>query len=309
MKYDVVILTDSRYLTPDENNVYVSNVILEDRLVMEALQEVGLSVTRKAWDDTEFSWQSSKFALFRATWDYFDRFDEFFDWFQRTKEKTRFINSATLIQWNIDKHYLQNLEAKGVNIPSTLFIEKGSNLSLESAIQQAKKELSFNKNELILKPCVAGGARHTYKFKIKEAQELESLFQELISEEAMMLQEFQENIVSEGEISLVLFDGKYSHAVLKIAKPGDFRVQDDYGGSVHDYEPSTAEIEFAKQVVEACPELPMYARVDIFKDNDGKWALAELEIFEPELWFRNRPEAALILAEIIKSKVTYEEVS
>ena len=49
--------------------------------------------------------------------------------------------------------------------------------------------------------------------------------------------------------------------------------------------------------------------VDIFKDNDGKWALAELEIFEPELWFRNRPEAALILAEIIKSKVTYEEVS
>ena len=125
----------------------------------------------------------------------------------------------------------------------------------------------------------------------------------------MMLQEFQENIVSEGEMSLMLFDGEYSHAVLKIAKPGDFRVQDDYGGSVHDYKPSTAEIEFAKKVIHACPELPTYARVDIFKDNYGKWALAELEIFEPELWFRNRHEAASVLAGIIKSKVTYEEVS
>ena len=172
MKYDVVILTDSRYLTSDENNVYVSNVILEDQLVIDALQKLELSVARKAWDDSEFDWETCKFALFRATWDYFDRFDEFFDWFQRTKEKTRFINSATLIQWNIDKHYLQNLEAKGVNIPSTFFVEKGSSLSLKSAIQQAKKELSFNKNELILKPCVAGGARHTYKFKINEAHEL-----------------------------------------------------------------------------------------------------------------------------------------
>ncbi|WP_435622491.1 ATP-grasp domain-containing protein [Flagellimonas sp.] len=309
MKYDVVLLTDSRYLTPKEDNIYVSNVIWEDQLVMDALQNEGLSVVRKSWDDQKFDWGTCRFALFRATWDYFDRFNEFFEWFQKTKEKTRFINSTTLIQWNIDKHYLQNLEVKGINIPATLFIEKASNLTLKEAIQKAKDQLSFSKDELILKPCVAGGARHTYKFKISKAQELESTFQELIAEEAMMLQEFQVNIVSEGEMSLMLFEGKYSHAVLKIAKPGDFRVQDDYGGSVHNYEPSTEEIEFAKKVVEACPELPTYARVDIFKDNHGKWALAELEIFEPELWFRNRPDAASVLAHIIKSKVTYEEVS
>ena len=96
-----------------------------------------------------------------------------------------------------------------------------------------------------------------------------------------MLQEFQKNIVEEGEISMMVFDGRFTHAVLKIAKPGDFRVQDDYGGSVHIYQPSAEEITFAENVVKACSEMPLYARVDIFKDNDGHWALAELEIFEP----------------------------
>nr|WP_298998934.1 hypothetical protein [uncultured Allomuricauda sp.] len=309
MKYDVTILTDSRYLQPDKDNIYVSNVILEDQLIIKALEKIGLSVTRKAWDDPEFDWESSQFALFRATWDYFDRFDEFFDWFQKTKKKTQFINSGPLIQWNIDKHYLRNLASKGINIPKTLFIEKASKLTLEEAIQQAKEQFVSRSREFILKPCIAGAARHTYRFEADKADELEPIFQKLIAEEAMMLQEFQKNIVSEGEMSLVLFDGAYSHAVLKIAKPGDFRVQDDYGGSVHEYQPSFEEIEFAKKVVEACPELPTYARVDIFRDNDGNWALAELEIFEPELWFRNKTEAAVVLAEIIKSKIAHEKVS
>src|SRR5690606_17364865 len=90
------------------------------------------------------------------------------------------------------------------------------------------------------------------------------------------------------------------HAVLKIAKPGDFRVQDDFGGSVHEYDPSKEQIAFAEKVVNAAPELPVYARVDMFKDNNGDWALAELEIFEPELWFRRNPKAAEILAQAVK---------
>ena len=53
-------------------------------------------------------------------------------------------------------------------------------------------------------------------------------------------------------------------------------------------------------VVKACKELPLYARVDIFKDNNNRMALAELELVEPELWFRHHPNAAMILAEAIK---------
>ena len=45
-----------------------------------------------------------------------------------------------------------------------------------------------------------------------------------------MLQEYQNKITTKGEVAFMIFGGKYSHAVLKKAKPGDFRVQDDFGG-------------------------------------------------------------------------------
>lgn len=88
----------------------------------------------------------------------------------------------------------------------------------------------------------------------------------------------------------------YTHGILKIAKEGDFRVQDDYGGTVHDYQATAEEIAYAEHAVKSCPEMPVYARVDVFLDNQNRLALAELELIEPELWFRNHPEAADELA-------------
>nr|WP_293300803.1 hypothetical protein [Allomuricauda sp.] len=300
MSFDVVVLTDPRYINPKKESAYIENVLLEDRLVLEALQRLGLNTIRKSWDDPDFDWSSTKYALFRTTWDYFDRYQEFSKWLESASNQTKFINSKDLICWNIDKHYLKDLSDAGVNIPKTIFIEKGTQTTLRDTIKDAHDNQGFMDDTFILKPCVSGAARHTYKILKEDIPKYESIFQELIGEEAMMLQEFQENIVKEGEISMMVFNGKFTHAVLKIAKPGDFRVQDDFGGTVHDYIPSKEQITFAEKAAQAALELPIYARVDIFKDNDGEWALAELEIFEPELWFRLHPEAANILAKSIK---------
>ncbi|RIV41882.1 ATP-grasp domain-containing protein [Flagellimonas pelagia] len=308
MQFDVVVLTDHRYVAPEKRTQYVENVLLEDRLVAEALQKEGLKVTRVSWDDAAFDWSSTRLAMFRTTWDYFDRFDEFSKWFRTASQQTQFINSKKLIDWNIDKHYLKGLSDAGVTIPKTFFVEKGTQTTLQKAFTQAIDRFGFRKDIFVVKPCVSGAARHTYKIKKEAIADHESIFQQLISQEAMMLQEFQENIVSEGEISMMLFNGEFTHAVLKIAKPGDFRVQDDFGGSVHEYTPSKEQISFAQKVVNAAPELPVYARVDLFKDNDGNWALAELEIFEPELWFRRNPEAAKTLAKSIMNSFFSEKV-
>jgi hypothetical protein len=105
----------------------------------------------------------------------------------------------------------------------------------------------------------------------------------------------------------MVMNGKFTHAVLKIAKKGDFRVQDDFGGTVHDYSPSQFEIDFAENAVKACKELPIYARVDVFTDNNNKLAIAELELIEPELWFRNHPEAADQLAKGIQQLINKNE--
>jgi hypothetical protein len=97
----------------------------------------------------------------------------------------------------------------------------------------------------------------------------------------------------------MLFGGTFTHAILKKAKAGDFRVQDDFGGTVHSYDPSPAEIAWAEQVVALCDPLPVYARVDAIWDKKQEPALAELELIEPELWFRYHPEAAEKLADAL----------
>jgi len=301
MKYmvDLVILTDSRYVAPKKTGAYVENVLLEDRLVQEALNAEGLRVARRSWDDPDFDWSTTRYALFRSTWDYFERFGEFSDWFEKAAQQTQFINSGDLIRWNMDKHYLQSLSRAGINVPGTLFVEKGSATTLADAHGLAIRQKGFQNPEFVLKPCVSGGGGHTYRIALAEIPQREALFAELIASEAMMLQEFQENIVSQGEYSLMVFEGIYSHAVLKKAKEGDFRVQDNHGGTVHPHTATAEQIAMAEKVVRAAPELPLYARVDIFRDNGGHWALAELEIFEPELWFRMQPGAARAMAKAI----------
>jgi glutathione synthase/RimK-type ligase-like ATP-grasp enzyme len=291
--FDIVILTDNRYVNPTTTNWYIDQVLLEDQLLQTALEDKGLKVCKKGWADSSFDWTKTKYAIFRTTWDYFDRFDEFFSWLDQTKNKTTFINSSEVINWNIDKHYLQDLVKSNINIAPTLFVEKGDEISLKQLFERT------NWTEAVLKPAISGAARHTYRIKTSNCSEFEAVFQELISEECMLFQKFLNSITTQGEISLILIGGKYTHAVKKIAKKGDFRVQDDHGGRIEKYTPTELEIAFAEDCLKASPYRPIYARIDIVYDNNNKPSLSELELIEPELWFRNYPKAANLLAEEI----------
>lgn len=291
---DIVILTEDRYINPLEINEYNKNILLEDQLLFDAIKKEGLQVERKSWSDPTFDWGTTKYVIFRSTWDYFDRYNEFSIWLKEVSTKTTLLNPANIINWNIDKHYLIDLKEKGVHICESYFIEKGTSTTLS----ELHKQLGWDKT--VLKPCISGAARHTYKLDLTTFEKHENIFQELIANEAMMLQPFQENIMTKGEFSFVVINGKYSHAVLKIAKPGDFRVQDDFGGTVHMHQATIEEIYFAENTVKACIETPMYARVDAIIDNNNKLAISELELIEPELWFRNNPGASTILAKEIK---------
>ena len=193
----------------------------------------------------------------------------------------------------MDKHYLKDLQNKDIHIPTTLFIEKNTVTTLE----QLHVETAWE--QTVLKPAISGAARHTYKLNMDNLDAHELIFKDLIAKEDMLLQEFQQHVVSKGEVAYMLFGGKFSHAVLKKAKVGDFRVQDDFGGTVHPYLPTREEIAFAEKAVAACPILPLYARVDVIWDNNNQLAVSELELIEPELWFRFEPKAAQQLAEVI----------
>ena len=103
--FDVVILTDNRYVNPAATNWYIDQVLLEDKLLQTALENKGLKVCKKDWADPKFDWTYTKYAIFSTTWDYFEKFVKFFSWLEKTKYKTTFINSTEIISpWKADKH-------------------------------------------------------------------------------------------------------------------------------------------------------------------------------------------------------------
>lgn len=295
--YDVVVLTDERYVNPENRNEYIENILLEDQLVINALKAKGLNAIKLAWSDPDFDWKQTRAVLFRTTWDYAERFPEFSDWLIKVSMQTRLINSYELLIWTLDKHYLRDLKKKGVNVVETYFIEPGDTRTLE----ELHRELGWE--HTVLKPAVSAAAKDTYKLSPDVLSSHEDRFRELISNETMMLQPFQYSVTERGEISLMIMGGTYTHAVLKIAKPGDFRVQDDFGGTVHGYEPTKDEIALALDAVNACETPPLYARVDMVNDNNGKPAVSEMELMEPELWFRRNNGAAELLAQEVSHKL------
>lgn len=286
INYDVTILTDHRYLKSSYQDQYSQNVIDEDSKLFNALERKGLKVHRTNWDDTSFDWTTTEHIIFRSIWDYIDRYEEFATWLDEVCTKTKLINEKSLIYWNIDKHYLQDLSDRGIQIPSTCFIETGDNRSLEEVIA------TLEWDELILKPAISGGSRHTYRFKPEDATKHSKIYAELIANESMLIQEFQNQILTKGEVACMVFGGEYSHAILKQGKDGDFRVQDDFGGSVTNYDPNQEVIDFVEQVIEACDPKPVYARVDIIWNNENELCIGELELIEPELWFRFHESSA-----------------
>jgi hypothetical protein len=91
-------------------------------------------------------------------------------------------------------------------------------------------------------------------------------------------------VQSEGEYSFLYFGGTFSHALVKTAKAGDYRIQSIYGGAEDTYQPSEAEIEAADAILATLDTVPLYARVDLLRGLDGELALIELEMIEPYLY-------------------------
>ncbi|MFN3940870.1 MAG: RimK family alpha-L-glutamate ligase, partial [Chitinophagales bacterium] len=189
-EYDVVLLTDSRYVNPENPDAYVQNILEEDRLLSMALSRHGIKVFRTNWDNPDFNWRTTRAIVFRTTWDYFHRFAEFSAWLQKVCGETYLINTLDLLQWNMDKHYLSDLSEMGIAIPPTVFIEKGNTAQLQNAVN----ELEWS--EFIIKPAVGGAGRLTYKFNKNTLCAVMRHLQPYLHAEAFLLQPFLPSVVS-----------------------------------------------------------------------------------------------------------------
>lgn len=294
---DITLLTCKAYFAPEKPSAYTDNILLEYRLLKEALERLGLSVNRTYWDDPNYDWEQTRAVVFRTIWDYFERFDEFWPWLQSLQKKTQLINSMDLIQWNIDKAYLFDLAQRGIPVVPSVLVKKGETASLRAIAAQN------NWTDLVVKPTIAGGGYLTYKYGADELDQRQAEFDALVKERDMLVQGYIPSITARGEASLMVFGGTFTHSILKRAKTGDFRVQDDFGGSVHPYQHTPDEVELAQKVMAQCSSVPAYGRVDIVWNEQNQPMVSELEIIEPELWVRNAPWAADHFAKAIADKL------
>ncbi|MCC7159521.1 MAG: hypothetical protein IT281_08285, partial [Ignavibacteria bacterium] len=187
-KFDITLITASKFLKAEEGDWYKLNILKDDRLLREALEKHGLRVIRTNWDNPRFEWSETKFAIFRTPWDYFNRYDEFSVWLNSASKVTKFINSIDVINTNIDKHYMLDIQSAGINIPPTIFIEPGDSRTLGEIVSGLKWK------EFILKPAISGGAWHTYRIKLNDVPAHEEIFKELIKDKSMLVQEYQSSI-------------------------------------------------------------------------------------------------------------------
>lgn len=294
---DVALLTERRYENPTASGAFIENLLQEDQILSAALAAYGLSSTRIDWSRPDVDWSQFRAAIFRTTWDYFQHFEAFSAWLDRAGGETQLFNPRSQIRWNLDKRYLSALQDAGVSVVPSRCLAPGPSPRLGALMD----ELGWS--EAVIKPVVSAGAWHTHRFDRAGADAVDDTLAEVRARQMMLLQPFQKDIMHHGEVTVVMIDGKPTHAVRKTGKPGDFRVQDDFGGLVHAHIATSEELELAQRAIDTCSPRPLYGRVDIVRLNEGPLAVMEVELVEPELWFRMEPAAAMRLAEALAARL------
>ncbi len=269
----------------------------DDRLLLPAFAERGVDVSFAAWDDAGVEWASFDAVVVRSTWDYYRRPDDFRAWLDRLEASGAHVfNSVDTMRANVDKRYLRELEAQGIRIVDTEWIARGEVVDLDGVM--ARRGWS----EAVVKPAVSAGAFETFRVEVGAARASQPRVDALSENGVVLIQPFLSEIADAGEWSLVYFDGRFSHATLKRARPGDFRVQLRYGGTEQAADAPPAARQAADQLVSLLPSPPLFARVDGVMLG-GSFALMELELIEPALFFHCDPLAPNRFADALASRL------
>lgn len=265
----------------------------ESHLLVAACRQLGVEADLLPWDG-ETDWGAYPLVVIRTPWDYHRRLASFLAWCRDVEAETRLVNPLSVIAWNSHKRYLAELARAGLPTVPTLYLEAGS-------ADGTARLRSCGWSEVVMKPAVSIGAIGALR-TLADSGAARSHLAGLLAAGDVLVQPFLESIGTEGEISLIFFAGIYSHAIRKRPKPGDYRVQDLYGGTVHPCRPRPEEIEVAAAALAAAPGLTAYARVDLVH-LAGHPVVMELELIEPELFLAAAPGAALAFAETLLGRI------
>ena len=249
-----------------------------------ALTARSVDVDVAKWHDPAVDWSDTPVTVLRSPWDYVDRLDEFLAWVDHAGRATAVWNPPALVRWNTHKAYLLELASLGAPVVPTVVLARGSAAAL-AGIADAQ-----GWNAVVVKPAVAVGAGGAGRFDVGDGAGQEHL-DALLVDGDVLVQPYASEIEREGEVSVVMFDGRATHAVRKTPAAGDFRIHEHHGGTFAAIDLSAAPIALAERVAAALPTPTLYARVDVIPIG-GQWHVIEVEATEPRLYLEHAPASA-----------------
>ncbi len=269
----------------------------DDQRLLEPLRALGVEPVAAVWDDPSVDWDAFDLAVIRNTWDYTSRRGEFVEW---ARSVPRLANPADVVEWNTDKRYLTDLEAAGIRVVPTTWLEDVSADLPE-------------RGSVVVKPAVGAGSVDAARFAMHHEHEArlarEHAARLLASGNTVMVQPYVDAIEQNGETGVIFVGGEFSHAIRKAAILAEDPRYEEGGlyaaERITAREPSAAELDLAHRALRAVPggaDRLLYARVDIVSDATGRPMLMELELTEPSLFMHTAPGSPARFAEALRSR-------
>ncbi|MFE7509393.1 RimK family alpha-L-glutamate ligase [Promicromonospora sp. NPDC057488] len=261
----------------------------DDVPLIAALSSRGITAEPAVWDDPAVDWQAYDLVLVRSTWDYSPRHDEFLAW---ARSLPKVANSADVIEWNTDKRYLRELEAAGIPVIPTIWLDPARHLSKRAVHTRMPAFGDF-----VVKPVVSAGAQNTGRYQPVSAESrgkaIAHATRLLDDGRWVMIQPYVTSVDTTGETCLIFVDGEHTHAIRKDAlltgpaeDKGELYAEEENSA----YEATPEQIEVAERALAVARTATgadlTYARVDLVTGDDGVPMVIELELTEPSLWMK-----------------------
>jgi len=268
---------------------------LQIAAIEPAFIDAGLNLEVIDWRAPIEAFAGIALVMIGTSWDYQDHSEEFLAKLEQLEGAGIIVcNSSTIVRWNTKKTYLRALEEAGAAIIPTLWVDNANRQTIAGAMEH------FGAGTLVIKRQIGAGAMGQHRFTRDAMPDAGWSMGH-----PAMIQPFLPQITKEGELSFLFIDGELSHALIKRAEEGDYRIQSRYGGYEEAIEPDARDTAAAKAILTKIPgETPLYARIDMLRSEEGTLLLMEAELIEPYLYPQQGPKLGTMLAEAIAKRVS-----
>jgi glutathione synthase/RimK-type ligase-like ATP-grasp enzyme len=277
------------FLTLEERGDFV----IDDEHAIAPLAMLGWEVSTLSWRQQQTPWSAFDLVVIRSTWDYWTDVAGFLDVLRSIETASLLENSLELVRWNLSKTYMKDLEQAGVGIVPTLWPGRPTAEMLQACFQELDLE------ELVIKPVIGANGEDAFRLSREDSRASLEGVAAFFRDKDAMIQPFMARVLTEGEFSLFYFNGEFSHAILKVPAPDEFRSQEERGAEVIPVTPEPLLLERGAQAVATISTAPLYARVDFVRDEFDDFRVMEMELIEPSMYLRTDPSAPDRFAEAI----------